>query len=179
MPKFIIKITASTEEFIKNPDISCYLLDSAIENNQFSDLVTQIRTEEKPILVFGKDATKICREQNLDGVLIEVDDQAPYKKQVFAAREVIGDHRILGIQCPLTRHAAMIVSEADPEFIAFQVTDLPTAADLISWYNELFLIQSAVSGEIDSQQLCSLNTDFMILKPADFKILVAKKESLD
>ena len=46
-------------------------------------------------------------------------------------------------------------------------------------YNELFLIQSAVVGSIDVSVLRALETDFVMISPKNYKILVAKKESLD
>lgn len=169
MPKFIIEIASKGDELIKNPNIACYLLDSAIEKTSLQQMASKLRETGCPLLIRGGRATELCCELGLDGVLIEVNNDAPYKKQVAAVREKIGARRILGVVCPLSRHAMMIVSEAEPEFMAFHLTDSPQGRELVSWYNELFLIQSAVFAEEDSALLSALDPDFVILKPHDLK----------
>lgn len=169
MPKFIIEIVSNDSELIKNPNIASYLLDSAIEKPSLQKIVAELQGTGCPLLIRGDNAIERCCELGLDGVLVEMNSDAPYKKQVAAVREKIGTQRILGVVCPLSRHAMMIVSEAEPEFMAFRLTDSPQDQELIFWYNELFLIQSAVFAEKDSVLLPGLDPDFVIIKPHDLK----------
>ena len=118
-------------------------------------------------------------EKNADGVVIEIVEDIPHKKKISELRSKIGKGRFIGIICPLQRHAAMLVSETEPEFVAFRVDDRDKAAEIISWYNELFLIQSAVLSGKEKCDLREFDTDFLILTPQEYKILVAKKERLD
>ncbi len=179
MQSFIIKLENQDDELINDEKICCYLIDSSYKKTAITPLADKIHKQDKLILVGGKDADEICREHNLDGVVIEVVEDVPYKKKILELRGKIGNGRFIGIICPLQRHAAMIVSEMEPEFVAFRVDNRDKAAEIISWYNELFLIQSAVLSGKEECDLREFDTDFLILTPQEYKILVAKKERLD
>ena len=123
-----------------------------------------------------------CQKYKCDGVVIEINDESSYKKQILPIRDKLGSKKIIGVIIPLLRHAAMIVGETEPEFVSFRVdsiSDIERAEKLIEWYNELFLIQSAVVGQVASSSLADLGTDFVMISPKNYKILVAKKERLD
>ena len=87
----------------------------------------------------------------------------------------------MGIYCNPSRHEAMIASEAEPDFVAFDVNEknAAEALEVMSWYAELFLIQSAVTyfEKIDKKLLDF--ADFVILNASDYKILVDKIKRLD
>ena len=51
--------------------------------------------------------------------------------------------------------------------------------ELVQWYSELFLIQSAVFCREEGVDFRSLAADIVILNDRFYKILVAKKQSLD
>lgn len=51
--------------------------------------------------------------------------------------------------------------------------------ELVQWYSELFLIQSAVFCREEGVDFRSLAADIVILNDRFYKILVAKKKSLD
>ena len=75
----------------------------------------------------------------------------------------------------------MIVSEAEPDFVAFQINpEMQTeAADILRWYGELFLLQSALFYKPElNDELIDL-VDFVILNTAEYKILVDKIKRLD
>ena len=76
----------------------------------------------------------------------------------------------MGVVINPTRHEAMLASETEPEFVAFRYTqeNATKAAEVIRWYNELFLIQSAVdlsSGLVDVK---GLDVDFVIINSSDY-----------
>lgn len=179
MQSFIIKLENQNEDLINDDNICCYLIDSSYKREKINGLAERIHAGDRLLLVGGKDADDICREYGLDGVVVEVSEDLPHKKQLLELRGKIGNGRFVGVICPLQRHAAMIISETEPDFVAFRINNLERAREIISWYNELFLIQSAViSGSADCD-LRGFDTDFLILTPEEFKILVAKKERLD
>lgn len=179
MQSFIIKLENQDNELINDENICCYLIDSSYKKEAISPLADKVHKQDKLILVEGKDADEICQDDNLDGVVIEIVEDIPHKKKISELRSKIGKDRFIGIICPLQRHAAMLVSETEPEFVAFRVDDRDKAAEIISWYNELFLIQSAVLSGKEECDLREFDTDFLILTPQEYKILVAKKERLD
>ena len=47
------------------------------------------------------------------------------------------------------------------------------AKELLEWYNDLFLIQICLGGTADCTKLATLPSDFVMISPRDFKILVA------
>ncbi len=179
MQSFIIKLENQDEDLINNDNICCYLIDSSYKKEKVTALAERIHAAGRLLLVSGKDAADVCRGHELDGVVAEVSEDLPYKKQLSDLRGKIGKGRFVGVVCPLQRHAAMIVSETEPDFVAFRIDDLTRAREIISWYNELFLIQSAVISGKAECDLREFDTDFLILTPEEFKIFVAKKESLD
>lgn len=176
MPKFILKINAADEALINNDDICCYLVDE----NSDPKIVKLAEASDKLVLSVGENAAAVCLEQNLDGALIvrEVDDK--YAKFIKPIQKQLAK-KFLGLSCEATRHAAMIASEAEPDFVAFQIPsqNQKEAAEVLRWYGELFLVQSALfySPQLNDELLKL--TDFFILNAAEYKILVDKIESLD
>jgi len=67
------------------------------------------------------------------------------------------------------------------DFIIFQAwrDGLEKIRELVQWYYELFLIQSAVFCREEGVDFRSLAADIVILNDRFYKILVAKKQSLD
>ena len=182
MQKFIITINNSQEQIIANEQAVCHVLSTSIPIAKLEILIEQLQSINNLVLLRGSQADELCQKYHCDGVVVDINDTIPYKKQILPLRDKLGHKKIIGVVIPLSRHVAMIVGETEPEFIAFNVDsadDIEKAQNLIEWYNELFLIQSAVAGQADSTLLSDLATDFVMISPQDYKILVAKKESLD
>jgi len=51
--------------------------------------------------------------------------------------------------------------------------------ELVAWYNELFLIQSAVLCREENVGFQSFDCDIVILSDREYTIFVAKKQRLD
>lgn len=176
MPKFILKINSGDKELIDNDDICCYLADE----NSAPEVVKTAQNSDKLVLSVGENAVAGCLEKQLDGALIvhPVDDK--YAKFIKPLQKQLGK-KFMGLGCEATRHAAMLVSEAEPDFVAFQVTpeNQTEAAEVLRWYGELFLLQSALFYQPGlGDEILSL-TDFVILNAAEYKILVDKIKRLD
>ena len=176
MPKFILKINSGDTALIDNDYICCYLADK----NSAPEVVNAARNSDKLVLAVGEDAVADCLENQLDGALLlhPVDDK--YAKFIKPLQKQLGK-KFLGLGCGASRHEAMLVSEAEPDFVAFQTSpeNQKEAAEVLQWYGELFLLQSALfyAPGMDDE-LLSL-TDFIILNTADYKILVDKIKRLD
>ena len=69
------------------------------------------------------------------------------------------------------RHEAMLVSETEPEFVAFKFPQesAAPAAEVVKWYNDLFLIQSAVDLTDGLQDIAAFDPDFVIINSRDYK----------
>ena len=166
MPQFILKITSPEDGFVQDPAVGCYIVDACLPEDFCVRFIEKARSEGRLVLFDGGNAAVLCRKFGADGVLIRVNGDSPYKKQLKPVREALEKGKILGAVCPPTRHAAMIVSEAEPDFVAFTWRDGDEKLEeLVKWYNELFLIQSAL--EISGSPP-PVECDFIIMPAKDF-----------
>ena len=163
MPNIILRITKQSDKIFKNEDICCYCLSDSFPKALFDEAVAT----GKMVLVEGNKALEKCKEYNLDGVVKEVDVSKPLKAQVKALREAL-KKKTLGIIIPARRHEAMLAGETEPEFIAFYSNNEDKDDELISWYNDLFLIPLAwvCSDKQDKEK--NRDVDFMMVSAEDF-----------
>lgn len=75
----------------------------------------------------------------------------------------------------------MVISEFEPDFLIFQGWNdgIDQVRELVAWYNELFLIQSAVLCREENVGFQSFDCDIVILSDREYTIFVAKKQRLD
>lgn len=166
MPNIILKINAETDKIYDHTDICCYLAAASLPET----LLRRLAASEKLLLLSGAAAADRVKELDAGGLVAEVDPQKPVKAQIRPLREKIGLKKALGAVIEPTRHQAMLASETEPEFVAFRITreNASAAAEVIRWYNELFLIQSALdlsSGLIEGKLP---ETDFVIINSRDY-----------
>ena len=104
------------------------------------------------------------------GAVVSLDSSQPIKKQLRPLRESLGAKKVLGAIIDPSRHEAMLASEVEPEFIAFRITtqNQDKARDIIAWYNELFLIQSAADLSRGVLDVSDLDVDFVIINSHDY-----------
>ena len=163
MPNIILRIERQEDKIIKNNDICCYCLSSDMPKSKFDEATSS----GKMVLVEGNNALEKCKEYNLDGVVKKIDVSKPLKMQVKSLRESL-KKKTLGIIIPARRHEAMLAGEVEPEFIAFYSDDKTKDDDIISWYNDLFLIPLAWLCEASIDNRKTDNVDFMIVSAKDF-----------
>jgi len=164
MPKIILKINKNDDNIFKNNDICCYIVDSRLESAK----IKQVTATEKMVLVMGKDAESCYKKYNLDGVVVEIDPKLPVKKQLKPWREMLA-RKTLGAIIPPRRHEAMLASETEPEFVAFNTENPEEASELIDWYNELFLLPLAVWVKQKNIDITKINCDFVIIDAEKFE----------
>jgi hypothetical protein len=100
-------------------------------------------------------------------VVEEIDVSKPLKAQVKPLREAL-KKKTLGIIIPARRHEAMLAGEIEPEFIAFYSSDKSKDDEIISWYNELFLMPLAWVCKGKENKEKKDNVDFMIISAENF-----------
>lgn len=175
MQKFIVKIENNLP-LPAGEDICCYLADEQTD----AALVNQAALGNLLVLGCGTQAAEICKKYNLDGALVEIDEKQPVKKQVAAFLEKIGPKKFWGALIRPSRHIAMLAAETEPDFVAFCADGADAGAeDIVKWYNELFLIQSAAVYRENLPDSFLSACDFVILTAGEYKILVDKIKRLD
>ena len=178
MQKFIITITEENDELIQDSAIECYLLTSSLSKKFMSDFAK--KAAQKLVLVQGENAPALSKELGLDGFVLDVSHSEKIKAEFEKAKKEAGRDKVSGLIVRNRRHEAMIASECEPDFIIFQAwkEGLEHTQELVSWYSELFLIQSAILCEEDVD-FEKINADIVILNDKSYKIFVAKKQRLD
>lgn len=170
MPKFILYITEPDESLLSKHDIECFLLDSSLPEEFCHRFVQEAKTQDKLILAYGVKAQEMCGKYELDGLLLDVSKSENPAVEAKKLREKY-KNKILGFISRNRRHEAMILSEIEPDFLAFRIWQQgqESLKELVNWYNELFLIQSAVFVEEQNVDCTNLETDNLIIKSSWYK----------
>lgn len=174
MQNFIITITQENFALLNNPQLGCFILGTDLAENFVAEFIERAHHKNKLILFSGKNAAEAYRQHQADGLIIDTSkDDKPQKSLKDIKAEF--PRAIIGAITRNRRHEAMLVSETEPDFIIFRFwkDGFADNAELLTWYNELFLIQNAVLPEEDCD-FATLQTDFLILRDTEYKIFVAK-----
>lgn len=162
MPQIILFVENAEDKIVVSDKIACYLASDTLPSAKIEELVSS----KKMVLCSGDRALDICKEHNLDGVVKEIDVKKPVKAQLKPLREAL-KKKTLGVIVPARRHEAMLAGEVEPEFIAFYPLENGHDAELLSWYNDLFLIPAAWVAE--SKEDLVADVDFLIVKAKNFE----------
>jgi len=170
MQKFIVDLKSEDITLIENNNLECFVVDSSLDEETISLIHQKVISQNKILLIKGNDACLACKKYNCDGVLIDFSASEHCAKDVNFARKQIGD-KILGIISRNRRHEAMLISECEPDFVVFKAWEqgLEKVKELVSWYNEMFLIQSAVVLEDSIKDIKDFDCDIIIGKSSDYK----------
>lgn len=181
MQKFIVKIERENFALIQDADVECYILSSTLPETFVKEFAKEASRKDKIVLLDGENAPLLCKKLDLDGVVVDVSRSEKIKNELKTVRGIIGKHKFLGVVCRNRRHEAMIASEEEPDFVAFKAwkDGIENIRELTAWYNELFLIQSAVYCMDENMDFKDFECDIVILNEKDYTILVAKNKSLD
>lgn len=174
MQKLIIRITQENTKLIADSNLQCFILPDSLPQSFIADFCAKAKTAEKLVLLSGEKAADLYLQKLGDGLIIDTSkDENPAKhiKEIKAKCK----KSLLGVICRNRRHEAMLVSECEPDFIIFRFWKDGFAAnsELLKWYSEFFLIQSAVQPE-DEVDTSNLSADFLILSDDTYTIFVAK-----
>lgn len=170
MQKFILNITNEDVALIDDANLECFCVDSSINDEVITRLRDKIHSLNKIILAIGDNACDACQKFNLDGVIVDLSASTHCAKDINYTRKLIGD-KFLGVISRNRRHEAMLFSECEPDFLIFKAwtQGIEKIQELVSWYNEMFLIQSAVILEEPKIDGKSFDCDIIIGNLDDYK----------
>ena len=159
----IIKIDTPNNAYLSNLDKECYILSSNLDDSYCTSIINKALNEKKIILFYGDDAVNKAQKLKASGVVVRLKDDK-LKPQMESLKKELGKNSIIGLFSRNRRHEAMLTSELEPDFIIFKVwkEGLDKTLELLSWYNDFFLIQSCAWLEDDDIDLSLINTDFII-----------------
>lgn len=181
MQKFIVTLDSANRSLLADPALECFLLETSQGRDLIASVLNEAAAQKKMVLLSGEGAAELCKELDADGVVLDVSGVERFKALIAETRAVIGNNRALGVITRNRRHEAMIVSEMEPDFVIFSawVDGAEKIRELTAWYNELFLIQSAILVKDENLDFFGFDCDIVILSASAYKIFVAKKQSLD
>lgn len=167
MPKIILKINSAADKIHVSDDICCYLAEASLP----ADVLENCRKTGKMVLLCGASAAQVCNSRGLDGILIEPDTSKPLKAQVKKELAAAGAKKAFGVVIPARRHEAMLAGETEPDFVVFRFApeEAAAAAEVIGWYNDLFLIQDAIDLSSGLRETGGAEVDFVIINSRDYK----------
>lgn len=165
MTQNIIFITHEDTSLLNNLTEECYILDTSLNDDFCTQFINKATSSDKIVLFYGQNAINKTKYYNANGILIDL-GSTPTKDDFLSLKKELGKNSIIGLISRNRRHEAMLNSELEPDFIVFKAWQdgLENTKELLSWYNDFFIIQSAVllmDKEIDTN---TINADF-IIKP--------------
>lgn len=136
------------DDALTDPDVASLLLPAgAPADDRMRAAVKKIQAADRPALVVDDLALRAALQA--DG--IHLTDST----KVRAARAKLGDGMVLGVECPLERHACMVAAEDGADYVAVRVTAATRgeAEDMLAWWQEMMttpivaLLDAGVAGE--------------------------------
>ncbi len=164
MQKFIILITTEDYTLINNPDLECFILSQDLS----FDFKKEFALQAKEKIVLAQNL-KDLKDFNLDGVVLDLSGVQNISLEWKTIKSEL-KNKITGLITRNRRHEAMLTSECEPDFIIFKAwaEGLEKTKELTSWYQEMFLIQSALwpQEDLDAKDF---ETDFLIISNTKYK----------
>ena len=175
MPKFVVNITDISQPPLAYQGVGCFVVDSSFSPQAVQNFASQ--AADSLVLIKGEHAVERCLELGLDGVLLDLSNDASPVKSLQASQKSLGKGKICGVISRNRRHEAMLLSECEPDFLCFKIWSAGEAGlkELVSWYNELFLIQSAVFVCDDKADFNGYSADNIILDDKIYKNFCCQK----
>jgi thiamine-phosphate pyrophosphorylase len=127
--------SATLQAQLADPLVASVLLPSGIAADAAGRaLVKSIQATDRPALVADNGDLRAALEA--DGV--HLTDAAA----VATLRRKLGDGLIIGVECPVERHACMEAAEDGADYVAVRVTEDNHEAvlDLLSWWQEIMTV---------------------------------------
>lgn len=166
MQKFIIYVCDKNFDLKFLEKFECFLLAPNLDSHFISEFIRSAQKKNKLILT---SSVVDCLAYFADGVLLDLSKseniKADFKKQTKDLKS-----KIIGLITRNRRHEAMLVSECEPDFVVFRAWNegQEKVQELTDWYNEMFLIQSALF-PVEDVSYEKFKTDFVIIKPDQIK----------
>ena len=134
---------------LNDPEAASLLLPADLALDAARAAVNRIQAADRPALVVDD----VERRNALQADGLHVTDAA----RVRAVRAKLGDGMVLGVECPLERHACMVAAEDGADYVAVHVTaeNFEEAEELLAWWHEIMTtpIVALVEGAVDIAKL--------------------------
>lgn len=146
------KLEENLSELLRSGDVACLRLrtgDDAALFDAFARRAIPL-AQERDIAVLVEDDAALAHELGADGVHLTGD-----LSEYDAARKLLGDDQIVGIDCSASRHKAMAAGELGVDYIALSAQDPETVA----WWTEVFQIPCVADVAPDADQAHRVITD--------------------
>ena len=181
MPKFILHISAVSPLSLADSDVECFLLETSLPEEFITQFAARAAGQDKIVLLNGEKSAALSARLKLDGAVVDVSSSENPVRDFERQRQLCAKDAVIGVISRNRRHEAMLLSECEPDFVIFKIWSAGEEGtrQLVKWYNDLFLIQSAVFCQEDSVNIEGYETDIVILNENLYKIFVAKKVRLD
>lgn len=166
MQKFIIKLNKNNLHLMQNPRAECFLLPEESSAAFVQKSVMAAQNADKLLLGANR---QMCVKHNLDGFIADFSKSENIAKDYAELTKGLKG-KIIGGICRNRRHEAMILSECEPDFIVFRAwrDGAEKVRELCDWYNEFFLIQSALLPMDEDVDCSTFKTDFVIVNSDKF-----------
>jgi len=161
------------ENLLNNEELKCFTVSTNVNANDF---IKKAQEAEKIVLCEGENLVEYYKENSLDGVIIDVQDSWKIKKDIKEIKGQLDKDAFIGAKCHISRHESMLAGEADIDFVLYSKynEDKEKSLNMITWWNELFTIQSAIEGDFEKEDITKLNEvnpDFIILNAKNYENL--------
>ena len=116
---------------LQDPEAASILLPAELPVEAARAAVKRIQAADRPALVVDD----VERRNALQADGVHLTDAT----RVRAVRAKLGDGLVLGVECPLERHACMVAAEDGADYIAVRVTaeNFEEAEELLAWWHEM------------------------------------------
>lgn len=173
MQRFIVSITQENFELIEDKYVGCFIVPDKSDFGFIKNFVQKAKAAEKLVLISGESAADIMIKTGADGFVADTATDEHPNRIVKSARTNF-PKAVIGAICRNRRHEAMLVSECEPDFVIFRVWKDGAAktAELLSWYNELFLIQSAIMPMDNDMDTKSFEADFVVVDDVKYRKII-------
>ena len=172
MQKFIINITQQNFDCLEDTVLECFILSKNLPAFFVSAFADKAKAAGKLVLT---DDAEFCCLNRLDGVVADFSKSENIAADFETLKQNLAG-KFIGLICRNRRHEAMLVSECEPDFVIFKAfrDGAENIKALTAWYNEMFLLQSALLLCEDGVDFENFATDFVIMDDIKYKIFVAK-----
>lgn len=159
----IIRIDEAKESIFDNLKEQCYVLNAGLNEAFCKRFLEKANETEKIVLFYGEKAVDVCKSYDGDGVILDFGAEK-LKEKMQDLRKNLGKNKYVGLFTRNRKHESMLVSEVEPDFIIFKVwkDGFLGVKELIDWYQEFFIIQSAAWIMEDGVEVGALQADFII-----------------
>ena len=166
MQKFIINITTPNFDLLEDKNLECFILSPTINKSFATDFVSKAKEKEKLVLTLN---AQDCSEYGADGIIIDLAKSTDIAKDYAELTKGL-KNKFIGAICRNRRHEAMLVGECEPDFVVFKAwaDGQEKIIELTSWFNEMFLLQSALLPQEDINYGL-FATDFVIIDDIKYK----------